>query len=177
MALSNPLRKTVDAVAKESLADADVVALMVQKDGTLNAYKFNAADAAQTQDYVPIAGVVEHKGGGGSVASGDTVSVVVQGYCRAKVYPQTTALTAGSAVAFLYLADENTDAAASGCFCSDIGDTSLAATAVVTDLTVDAQQANYIRGVRGIFVGDATVTAGTTVAIQDVFVYNNPIVI
>jgi hypothetical protein len=175
MGISNPVRKTVEAVAKESLADADVVALMVQSDGTFHAYKFNAADAAQTQDFVPIAGVVDCNSA--TIASGDNVSVVVQGYCRAKVYPQTTALTAGSPTAFLYLADENVDAAASGTFCSDHGDTSLAATAVVSDLTVDAQQSNYIRGVRAIFVGGTTVSASTTVAVQDVFVYNNPIVI
>jgi hypothetical protein len=175
MGISNPVRKTVEAVAKESLADADVVALMVQNDGTFHAYKFNAADAAQTQDFVPIAGVVDCNSA--TIASGDNISVVVQGYCRAKVYPQSTTLTAGSPTAFLYLADENVDAAASGTFCSDHADTSLAATAVVTDLTVDVQQSNYIRGVRAIFVGSATVSAGTTVAVQDVFVYNNPIVI
>ena len=175
MALSNPLKKTVEAIAQQSLVDTDVVALMVQSDGALHAYKFNATDALQTQDFIPIAGVVDHNSG--AIASGDAISVVVQGLCKAKVYPQTTALTTGSPTAFLYLADESTDAAGSGCFCSDIGDTTLAATAVVTDLTVDAQQSNYIRGIRAIFVGGTTVSASTTVAAQDVFVYNNPIVI
>jgi len=175
MALSNPLKKTVEAIAQESLVDADVVALMVQSDGALHAYKFNATDAHQTQDFIPIAGVVDHNSG--AIASGDAISVVVQGLCKAKVYPQTTPLTTGSPIAFLYLADESSDAAASGTFCSSFADTTLASGEVVADLSSDDERINYIRGVRGIFVGGTTVSAGTTVAIQDVFVYNNPIVL
>jgi len=173
MALSNPLKKTVEAIAQQSLVDTDVVVLIVQSDGALHAYKFNNGDANQTQDYVPIAGVVDHNSG--AIASGDAISVVVQGLCKAKVYTDGQILTAGSPTAFLMIADEGTTAGAAGTFCSDHTDTTLAGTANVTDLDVDAQQGNFLRAVRGIFVGDTNIAASTTVTTGDVFVYNNPI--
>jgi hypothetical protein len=173
MALSNPVKKTVEVVARESLVAGDVVALMVQSDGELHAFKFNNGDVLQTQDFIPIVGVVETDV---DILSGDYISVVVQGLCKAKIYPEGVALTTGSPTAFLYLADEGSDAAGSGTFCSDTANTTMGA-ANVSNLQTASHVEAYVKGVRAIFVGGTTIGAGTTVVQGDVFVYNNPIII
>ena len=167
MALSNPNRKVVQATAGEALVHGDVVHLIMQQsdtsDGSYTATKYDSADA----DIIfGTYGVVDS---GISIASGDTVSCVVEGHCQAKVYYESIDLTTGQ---FLLIADGGTVPAADGCFCTDLSDTDAAT--LPGNLDSSAKRLAFDSFCRAQNLESTTVSAAAASRLTWVRIFNNP---
>ena len=167
MALSNPRRKVVEAIAGEALVHGDVVHLIMQQTDTSDArYSAVKYDTADADNVVPTIGVVDS---GIAIASGDQVSCVVEGHCQAKVYYETVNQSIGL---LLYVGDGATTAAADGTFTTAINHSDAAT--VVTDLSAANQMMAFVRYTRAQVLEATSVTAAAASRLSLVRVFNNP---
>lgn len=167
MALSNPRRKVVEAIAGEDLVHGDVVHLIMQQTDTSDArYSAVKYDTADADNVVPTVGVVDS---GVAIASGDQVSCVIEGHCQAKVYYATVNQTIGL---LMYVADGDTTPAADGTFTTSIASSDAAT--VVTDLSAANQVMAYLRYTRAQVLESTAVTAAAATRLTLVRVFNNP---
>jgi len=167
MALSNPTRTVVEAIAGEALEHGDVVHLIMEQsntsDGHYSAVKYDSADA---DILIGTYGVVDS---GVDIASGDQVSCVVAGMCDAKVFSLGLNITVGM---YLLIADGGTTTLADGTFCttnahSDAG-------ALSGNLDDATKRLVFQSWVRAQVLHASTITATATVNTIKVRVFNNP---